>query len=381
MPAAGIVIYWGEPTMHTPLAILPAHARRRGLVLLLVASVLPALVLQAPPAGAVAPGANGRLACEGGRPDADGVMRPQVYTINPDGTDERILTDLPTRDGDPSWSPDGTKIAFESFRDDGSEVYVMNADGTGVTRLTFNGPPEDRGTNWSPDGSQIVFHSARFPAAVPGPGHSALEIFIMNADGSNQTRLTHNNFQDALADISPQGRIAFNSNRDLDHEIYDMNIDGSDQRRLTFSPGEDAHPSYSPDGSKIAFHSRRTGPLNIFVMDADGSNVQQITYNTTASGNHTYFPVWSPDGTKIAYTGLVGGVNNVYVMDADGSNVVQVTNSPGFDGRCDWGVASPETKDECKNDGWRRFNSPNNQRFRNQGQCVSWFNESQRNRL
>lgn len=354
---------------------------RRVVVAILIVGLLPSVVLLATPGEAVAPGANGRIACEGGRPDADGVMRPQVYTINPDGTDERILTDLPTRDGDPSWSPDGTKIAFESFRDDGSEAYVMNADGTGVTRLTFNGPPEDRGTNWSADGSQIVFHSARFPAAEPGPGHSALEVFIMDADGSNQTRLTENNFQDALADISPQGRIAFNTNRDAgDHEIYDMNTDGTDQRRLTFSPGEDAHPIYSPDGSKIVFHSRRTGPLNIFVMDADGSNVQQITHSDTT---HAFFPVWSPDGTKIAYTGntLNPAQFDVYVMDADGSNVVQVTDSPGFDGRCDWGVASPMTLGDCMRQGWRQYNIPTHERFRNQGQCVSWVNESQRNRL
>lgn len=366
---------------------VPSRQRARGLFVLVVAAALALGVLPPSPGAAVAPGANGRIACEGGRPDADGVMRPQVYTINPDGTDERILTDLPTRDGDPSWSPDGTKIAFESFRDDGSEAYVMNADGTGVTRLTFNGPPEDRGTNWSADGSQIVFHSARFPTAEPGPGHSALEVFLMNADGSDQTRLTENNFQDALADISPQGRIVFNTNRDEgDHEIYDMNADGTDQRRLTFSPGEDAHPIYSPDGSKIVFHSRRTSTnpqvtnnLDIFVMDADGSNVQQLTFTDAFE----FFPVWSPDSTKIAFTGNTLNPNqfDVYVMDADGSNVVQVTDSPGFDGRCDWGVATPTGRDDCKHDGWRQYNIPTHERFRNQGQCVSWVNESQRNRL
>lgn len=356
------------------------RARGRQLMVVLMAGVLALLVLPAAPGQAVAPGANGRIACEGGRPDADGVMRPQVYTINPDGTDERVLTDSPTRDGDPSWSPDGTKIAFESSRDDGSEVYVMNADdGSGVTRLTFNGPPEDRGTNWSADGSQIVFHSTRFPAET-GAGHSSFEVFIMNADGSEQTRLTENNFQDSLPDISPDGRIVFNSFRDGDHEIYDMNVDGTDQRRLTFSPGEDAHPIYSPDGSKIVFHSRRTGPLNIFVMDADGSNVTQITHN---EDTHAFFPVWSPDSTKIAYTGntLNSAQFDVYVMDADGSNVVQVTDSPGFDGRCDWGVATPRMKDDCKKNGWREYNIPTHERFRNQGQCMSWVNESQRNRL
>lgn len=365
--------------MSDVVTAVPSRRRGRRLAAVLIAGLLPALVLQAPPGEAVVPGANGRLACEGGRPDADGVMAPQVYTINPDGTDEQILTDLPTRDGDPSWSPDGTTIAFESFRDDGSEAYLMNADGTGVTRLTFNGPPEDRGTNWSADGSQIVFHSTRFPAEE-GTGHSSFEVFLMNADGSDQTRLTENNFQDSLADISPQGRIVFNSFRDGDHEIYDMNSDGTDQRRLTSSPGEDAHPIYSPDGSKIVFHSRRTGPLNIFVMDADGGNVTQITHGETL---HAYFPVWSPDGTKIAYTGntLNPAQFDVYVMDADGSNVVQVTDSPGFDGRCDWGVATPVSPTECMRGGWEAYNTPTDERFRNQGQCVAWVKQSERNRL
>ncbi|MDP8969307.1 MAG: hypothetical protein M3N52_02140 [Actinomycetota bacterium] len=362
-----------------------AVPRRRGLTMLMVLLLLaPVVLLQAGSAGAVVPGANGRIACEGGRgpdPQDPSTFNPEVYTINPDGSGETILTDHPSRDGDPSWSPDATKIAFESFRDDGSEVYVMNADGTGVTRLTFNGPAEDRGTSWSPDGTQIVFHSGRFQPAEPGPGHSALEIFTMNADGSNQVRLTENNFQDSLPSWSPDGtKIAFNTNRDNgDFEIYVMDVDGSNQTRLTNSPGEDAHPMWSPDGSKIVFHSRRTGNLDIFVMNADGTGVTQLTDTPTFE----FFPVWSPDGEKITFTGNTLDQSNfdVYVMNADGTDITRITFSPGFDGRCDWGRRTPVHKSECKQDGWRQFNTPDYELFKNQGQCVRFVNAAERNRL
>ncbi len=357
--------------------IASGRPRRRGAWTVIAFFALSLPIVLAPPAPAVVPGANGPIACEGGRNEP---RNPEVFTINPDGTGESVLTDHPLRDGDPSWSPDGTKLAFESFRDAGSEVYVMNADGTGVTRLTFNGPAEDRGTSWSPDGEQIVFHSGRFPAP-PGPGHSSLEIFKMNADGSGQTRLTNNVFQDALASWSPDGtKIAFNSNRDDgDHEIYVMNTDGSDQTRLTSSPGEDAHPMWSPDGSKIVFHSRRTGNLDIFMMNADGTGVTQLTDTPTFE----FFPVWSPDGEKITFIGntLDEGNFDVYVMNADGSDITRITFSPGFDGRCDWGRRTPTDKSECKQDGWRQFNTPDYELFKNQGQCVRFVNAAERNRL
>jgi Tol biopolymer transport system component len=119
----------------------------------------------------------------------------------------------------------------------------------------------------------IVFQTERH-----GPNE---EIYIMNADGSGQTRLTFNNSSDVCPSISPNGeKIAYASDRDGDYEIYVMNHDGSDQQRLTTSVGLDLHPDWSQDGSKIAFFSERDGNFEIYTMNADGSDQTRLTFNT-----------------------------------------------------------------------------------------------------
>ncbi len=301
------------------------------------------------PAQAAFSGLNGRLACEGQRgtlpvPAPPGSSGTEVFTVNPDGSGEQVLTNNLVRDGDPGWSPDGRLLAFESFRDGFSEAYKMGADGSNPVRLTTSGNNEDRSTSWSPDGTRIAFHSTRDTVPVGSPvGSSAFELYVMNADGSNQVRLTDNLAQDTFPAWSPDGsKLAFLSNRDGDFEIYTMKPDGSNVVRLTDSPGEDAHPSWSPDGAQITFHSRRDSPpggtaLEIYRMNADGSNPTRVT---TGDG-FKYFPIWSPDGTRIAFNGNLDPADSantdVYHVNAlDGSDVVRVTTAAGFDGRCDW---------------------------------------------
>jgi len=295
-----------------------SHACTGGLCALGLATVI-GLGAMDTRAEAAFPGENGRLACEGiyGPETAeDGSAlassdRAEVFTVNPDGTDVRVLTNNRVRDGDPGFSPDGSLIAFESFRagvdaSDSrgfSEAFRMNSDGTNVLRLTQSGRNEDRSTNFSPDGTKIAFHSTRDSAASGGDlpvGANPFEIYTMNADGSDQTRITNNNFQDSFPSYSPDGtRLAFTTNRDGDFEIYTMNPDGTGVERVTNSPGEDAHPTWSPDGTQITFHSRRTGGLEIFRVDADGGNPVRVTQE----GGFKFFPVWSPDGKRIAFNG------------------------------------------------------------------------------
>ncbi|MDQ4132573.1 MAG: DUF5050 domain-containing protein [Actinomycetota bacterium] len=278
------------------------------------------------PVGAV-PTGGGKIVCEG-TPGGDA----EVFVMNADGSDLRYLTDNTVRDGDPAWSTNG-RIAFESSRDGSSEVWVMNADGTGATQLTFTQGSENRGASWSPDNRQLTFHSTRDGTSPLSP-HGNFEIYRMNADGSGQTRLTDSLFMEAQPDWSPVGnRILYNSNRDVDVDVYSMNSDGSDQRRVALSPLEDSGPTWSPDGSKIAFQSRRTNDLEIYRMNADGTGVVRLT---TRPGFDAFVD-WSPDGTRLVFTSDRHGDFEVYTMSAvDGSDVRRLTTIPGFDGRCSW---------------------------------------------
>lgn len=245
----------------------------------------------------------------------------EIFTMNPDGTVTTQLTAATGDDYEPAWSPDGTRIAFTSRRDDASgDVYVMNANGTGVTRLT-NATGFDGNPSWSPDGTKIVFASYR--------DNGLGEIYVMNANGTGQTRLTTNSDDDWWPRWSPDGtKIAFVSFRDGNYEIYVMDANGGAPTRLTTAAGSDISPAWSPDGTKIAFASDRDGGAfikDIYVMNADGSGVARLTTDGADDGN----PAWSPDGTKIVFYSFRDGNAEIYIMNADGTGQTNITNRIG----------------------------------------------------
>ena len=286
-----------------------------------------------------------KIVFESGR-DGD----PGIYVVNPDGSDLQNLAVRSTGGGgwEPTWSPDRSKILFASDLHGGGqadqEVYVMDADGSNIRRLT-NTPGDSTSSwaaDWSPDGDQIVFTSNRDGSDLGWDGE---ELYIMAADGSNVRRLTRRLGSDAVPTWSPDGtKIAFTrhpavGDQESQGDIYVIQPDGTNLQRLTRDGG--GRPSWSPDGKKIAFMGgggHDDGGIDIYVMDADGTNIQRLTHRAGPDGH----PDWSPDGSEIVFafygegnTGT-GGEVGLYVIGADGTNLRQLTAGGRYEGHPNW---------------------------------------------
>jgi len=203
------------------------------------------------------------------RADTTQAVHFHLYVMNSDGSS-----------GDsyhPAWSPDGSKIAFGSTRDSNPEIYVMDPNGSNIVRLTYDSA-QDAQPAWSPDGTKIAFVSDRDGNA---------EIYVMNADGSGPVNLTNHAGADYAPAWSPDGtKIAFQSDRETDFAVWVMNADGSNPIRLTDPSTPAGAPSWSPDRTRIAYEQGG----DLWVMNADGNRKIRVTSGFWNDG----LPRWRP---------------------------------------------------------------------------------------
>jgi TolB protein len=243
----------------------------------------------------------------------------QIYSMSIDGSDVKLVSTGRGRTTCAHYTPDNKAIVYASTHLAGPECPPV--------------PGREQGYVW--------------------PIYESYDIFRVNVDGTGLTRLTSTPGYDAEATIAKDGRIVFTSVRDGDMEIYSMNGDGSDVRRLTNLPGPDGGPFFSADGTKIVFRGRHPEPgaeldnyfallkeaiwrptsLDIFVMDRDGRNLRQVTKGVAGAN---WAPFFAPDGKRIIFASNAkdprGPNFDLYLVNVDGSGLEQVTFSDKFDG-------------------------------------------------
>lgn len=251
----------------------------------------------------------------------------EIYVQNSDGSDVRRLTNHPAWDSHPFFSPDGTHIVFPSNRDnESSDLYLMRADGSDVRRLTdWQANETVEPGCWSPDGTKIVFSSDQ---------HGSDDVFVINAEIYRpQLVLADETSNLQFPTLSPDGRqIVYQAEMpDKSGELRIYDSESKQFRVLIKTENADIAPVFSPDGTRIAFQNRIKGNTEIFLIKKDGSGIQNLTNNPARDVS----PAFSPDGKQIAFAGNREGdfaIFQLYAMNTDGSNQHKIHNSQTMGG-------------------------------------------------
>lgn len=246
----------------------------------------------------------------------------QLYLLDLANDEAIRLTNNAYVDYSPAYIPALNKIGFVSDREDGTNAYTMNLDGSGEQAVF---PPSmllDY-PDWSPDGTLIA---ASYTEACVEDTPCNFDLYILDPAAFLATQLSDTTVSEWVPQWSPDGqKIAFSSDLDGDSEIYVINRDGSNLVQLTDNSGYDGRPRWSPDGALISFETdREGGDWDIFIMNADGSHARPVTAN---DGTNDWMQSWSPDGKWLVYVSDMDGNNELNVIDINGRNQQQLTSN------------------------------------------------------
>ena len=306
---------------------------------------------------------------------ADGRSRiNDIFVMDIQSREQRQVTFSPSQDIDPSWAPDGTRIAFASDKEGVFNLYTIDANAENRTRMT-NSTGDDIQPDWSPDGRKIAFASdqasavyqiywmdvktghqqqiaqyhlnSRYPRWSPDGLHIAFhssvvewrpsvggrQIWQARADGTGLKSLIKDGEYNDDPAVSPDGKqIAFTSLREDNWDIYTYHRITLQTLRLTRDPAFDYHPCWSPDGKHLLFISNRTGTADIHRINADGSGIVNLTQSEASER----MPAWSPRGDLISFVRKVDGKSEIHLMNRNGNRQMRLDNSLSWNTSPTW---------------------------------------------
>lgn len=242
----------------------------------------------------------------------------ELYYCDYDGGNQRRLTTLNSLSLSPCWSPDGSRIAFTSYRDGNPDMYVMNVASKKTEKISSK-----KGINiapdWTPDGGKIAL------TLSPKDGNS--EIFTLDVQRRTLERITDHWATDVSPSWSPDGRqMAFVSSRSGNPQIFIQSMSERSVRRVTYGRGNyNTSPDWSPRGERIVYAGMTEGRFNIHSIAPDGSQYRQLTAGQGSNED----PSWSPDGRYIAFSSNRTGRREIYIMRADGTGQKRITFGNG----------------------------------------------------